>query len=716
MPLTNVQIRPGFNKQVTAVGAEGQWIDGDNVRFRYGLPEKIGGWEQLTTDSLVGVARQQHVYADLDGNIYAIIGTNKTLVVYYGGAFYDITPLGTALTGATFTTVNASPTVTVNKTVHGLSAGDLFIFSSVTPPTGAGYTSANFTDQAFEVISVPTIDTFTITMASNAGTSVSASGSATVTPYEKVGPLSQTGGYGWGTSTYGGASGITNTLNGLLQDDTAGTGGSGTSITLTSTTGFPTTGVIKVGSEFISYTGISSNDLTGITRDVAGTRTAHASGSSVEFYTAWGQKSLTTNVVLEPAGWSLDNFGQILIATVKNGRSFQWNPLASDPNALTTRATVISGAPTASVMSIVSDKDRHLLMLGTETTVGTFGTQDKMFIRFSDQETLSTYTPTSTNTAGTLRLDSGTKIVGAVPGKDYILILTNTSAYVVQFVGPPFTFAIKQVGSNCGAIGMNAIKYVDGKVYWMGIAGGFFLYDGTVKSLPCLVEDFVFTSKGDNLGLNYTNGELIFSGLNTLYSEISWFYPKDGADQLDRVVTYNYDENTWTTGTMTRTTWVNSSLFSVPYATEYNTTGTGTFPVVQGVTNANGSSIYYAHEVGNNQVDGAGNKTAITSFIQSGSFDLDVEGNGQFFMSMRRFVPDFKLINGNAQITINLTDFPTDTATSSPLGPFTITSSTDKVDTRARSRFASLRIANTSTDESWRYGTFRADIQPDGQR
>ena len=501
-----------------------------------------------------------------------------------------------------------------------------------------------------------------------------------------------------------------------MQDDTAGTGGSGTSITLTDTTGFPSTGTIKVGAEFISYTGISSNDLTGITRDVAGTRSAHASGASVEYFIGWGQQSLTTNVTLEPAGWSLSNFGQTLIATVKNGSTFSWNPIAADPNALNTRATIVSGAPTASIMSIVSERDRHLFMLGTETTIGTFGTQEKMFIRFSDQEDVSSYTPTSINTAGTLRLDSGTKIVGAVPGKDYIIILTNTSAYLVQFVGPPFTFSITQVGSNCGAIGQNSIRYVDGKVYWMGLAGGFFLYDGTVKSLPCLVEDFVFTNKGDNLGINYTSGELVYAGLNTLYSEVNWFYPKDGSSVVDRVVTYNYDENTWTTGTLARSTWVNSSLFSVPYATEYSATGTGTFPTVQGVSSANGSSIYYAHEVGNNQVDSAGNKTAITSFIQSGSFDLDIEGNGQFFMSMRRFVPDFKLISGNAQITINLSDFPTDTATSSPLGPFTINSSTDKVDTRARSRFASLKVANTSVDESWRYGTFRADIQPDGQR
>ena len=716
MPLTNVVIRPGFNKQVTDVGAEGQWIDGDNVRFRYGLPEKIGGWEQLTSNSMVGAVRAQHVYADLDGNIYAVLGTTKALIVYYGGAFYDITPLGTALTGATFTTINNDPSVTVNKSLHGLEVGDLFTFTSVTPPTGAGYTAANFTDNTFEVITVPTIDTFTITMATNAGTSVSASGSAVINPYEIVGPLSQTAGYGWGTSTYGGASGVTNTLNGSLNDDTAGTGGSGTSITLTSTTGFPATGTIKVGTEFISYTGISSNDLTGITRGVAGTRTSHSSGASVEYYTAWGQQSLTTNVVLEPGSWSLDNFGQILIATVKNGRTFQWNPIASTPGALTTRATIVSGVPTSSVQTIVSERDRHLLVLGTETTIGTSASQDKMFVRFSDQENISDYAPTSVNTAGTLRLDSGTKIVGAVKGKDYTLILTDTSAYIVQFVGPPFTFSVRQVGSNCGAIGGNSIKYIDGKVYWMGQAGGFFAFDGTVKSLPCLVEDFVFTTNGSNLGINYDSGDLVNAGLNNLYSEISWFYPKFGSDKVDRVVTYNYDENTWTTGTLARTTWADATLFDVPYATEFNSTGVPTFPVIQGVTNTNGSSLYYAHEVGNNQVDSAGNKTAIAAFIESGSFDLDVEGNGQYFMSMRRFVPDFKLISGNAQVTINLRDFPTDTATSSPLGPFTITSSTDKVDTRARSRFASLKVANTSTDESWRYGTFRADIQPDGQR
>jgi hypothetical protein len=636
MPLTNVQIAPGFNKQTTDVGAEGQWTDGDFVRFRYGAPEKIGGWEQITSETVIGAIREQLVWADLNGRRYVALGTNKVLVIYYEGAFYDITPLDTAITGCTFDTVNTSATVTVNATSHGLLAGDLFTFTSVTPPSGAGYIASDFETNTFEVITAPDANTFTITMSSNATATTSASGSATVNPYVKPGPITATAGYGWGTGTWG-----------------------------------------------------------------RGT---------------WGSPVASSNLVIDPASWSLDNFGQVLISTIKNGKTFSWNPINADPNALITRATVISGAPTRSVMSIVSDRDRHLVILGTETTIGSSTTQDKLFIRFSDQESLTDYTPTSVNTAGTFRLDSGVKIVGAAKGKDYILILTDTSAYVMQFVGPPFTFSIRQVGSNCGLIGQHAIKYVNGRVWWMGQAGGFFVFDGTVKSVPCLVEDFVFTNTGDNLGLNYNAGEQVYAGLNHLYEEINWFYPKNGSNTVDRVVTYNYQENTWTTGSLARTSWADATLFDNPYATEFSNTGTPTFPTIQGVTNTNGASTYYAHEVGVDQVDSVGNKTAIPAFIQSGDFDLSVGGDGEFFMSMRRFVPDFKRLVGDAQITISLRNYPTSTATSSPLGPFTITSSTDKVDTRARSRFASLKVANTSTDQSWRYGTFRADIQPDGMR
>jgi hypothetical protein len=716
MPLTNVQIRPGFNKQVTATGAEGQWTDGDFVRFRYGLPEKIGGWSQITSQTVVGAVREQLVWADLDGRRYAALGTNKALIIYYEGAFYDITPFDRTITGASFDTTDTQSQITVNKTAHGLIAGDLLTFTSVVVPVGSGYSTSDFETNTFEVVSAPTADTFTVTMATAATGTTSAAGSATINPYVNVGPLTQTAGYGWGTSSFGGATGTLSNLNGALANDTAGNNGSSTEITLTSTTNFPTSGTFKVGSEFISYTAVSGNILQGITRDVAGTRQGHADGATVEYYTAWGQASTTSSVILEPASWSLDHFGEKLIATVKNGKTYEWNPIQATGNALETRATVVSGAPTRSVMSIVSERDRHLIILGTETNIGQTTSQDKMFIRFSDQETIDTYLPTSTNTAGTFRLDSGVKIVGAAKAKDYILILTDTSAYVMQFVGPPFTFSIRQVGSNCGLIGQHALKYVNGAVWWMGQAGGFFVYDGTVKNVPCLVEDFVFTSKGDNLGINYTSGEQVYAGLNHLYEEINWFYPKSGSSAVDRVVTFNYTEKTWTTGSLARTSWYDATLYDNPYASEFSNTGTPSFPTILGVSAANGASTYYAHEVGSDQVDFLGNATAIPAFIQSGDFDLSDGGDGQFFMSMKRFIPDFKLLVGDAQVTINLRDYPTDTAASSPLGPFTINNTTDKVDTRARSRFASLKVASLSTGQNWRFGTFRADVQPDGMR
>ena len=367
-------------------------------------------------------------------------------------------------------------------------------------------------------------------------------------------------------------------------------------------------------------------------------------------------------------------------------------------------------------MTIVSDQDRHLFHLGTETTIGSAGTQDKMFIRFSDQEDISDYAPTSTNTAGTFQLDDGTEIRGAVKGKDYIFILTDTAAYISQFVGPPFTFSIRKVGSNCGLIGKHALVYADGLVYWMADSGGFFVYDGTVKSLPCSVEDFVFTTNNTgDLGLEFDQAKKTYAGYNTLFGEVTWYYPKSGSNTIDRSVTFNYGEGVWTTGSLARTTYYDAQLFDHPYATDFSTSTVPSFPTIKGVSDVNGAATFYEHEKGTDQVNTSGT-TAILANVQSGDFQLALDGNGEVFTKIRRFIPDFKRITGDAQITINLKDFPVDTAASSPLGPFTISSSTEKVDTRARGRAASLKIENTSTGQSWRYGTFRADVQPDGRR
>ena len=637
MPLKKIPLKAGFNKQDTATAAEGQWIDGDFVRFRYGYPEKIGGWRELLDKELAGVARAQHTWTDLEGNKYAAIGTNKLLVIYFEGAYYDITPLGTTLTAATYTSTTSSRTVTINKASHGLTVGDYIKFTAATTPgpTTTSYTATSFTNNIFQVLTVPSTSTFTLTMpTAETGTGVTTAGSLSFAPYVNIGPTSQTYGYGWGTSTW----------------------------------------------------------------------------STV----AWGVASTSAAVVLSPGNWSFDNFGEILVATIKNGKTFSWNPSAVNP--LTTRAVVITGAPTASVMSIVSDRDRHLIELGTETTIGNTATQDPMFIRFSNQEDYNTWAPTATNSAGTFRLDTGNFIVGAVQGKDYIFILTDQAAYVMQFVGPPFVFSIRQVGTNCGCIGQHSIVFAQGAVFWMGFGGGFFVYDGTVKQLPSLVEDFVFTTGGDNLGINYNATDIVYGSHNSLFNEVIWFYPSAGESQINRSVVYNFVENTWTTMSLSRTTYSDAQTYDKPYATKYLSTGTPTFPTINGVTNTYGSSEYYEHETGVNEVSALGVKTAIPAYIESGDFDLDIEGDGQFLMKINRFIPDFKILTGNAKVTLLLRNYPSQTQDSQMLGPYTVTSSTTKIDTRARNRLMSIKVENESVDENWRYGLFRVDIQPDGRR
>jgi len=382
------------------------------------------------------------------------------------------------------------------------------------------------------------------------------------------------------------------------------------------------------------------------------------------------------------------------------GKHFEWDPLNVSGTALETRATVLATNPTASIFTLVSDRDRHLFHFGTETTIGTPSTQDRLFVRFSDQEDPSTYQPTATNTAGTFRLDSGTKIVGAVVAKDYIFVLTDTSAYVIQFVGPPFTFSVRQVGSNCGLIGKHALAYSNGAVYWMSNEGGFFIYDGTVKAIPCLVEDFVFTTNDGAPGVNYTGSEIVYAGHNSLYNEIIWFYPSASTFQIDRCVTYNFVEQTWTTGTLARSTYADSAVYDAPYATQFTTNQIPSFPTIQGATASLGRTSYYEHETGNNELTPAGATNTINAYIQSGDYSLHDQGDAEFLLKIRRFIPDFKVLTGNAKITLNLRNYPADTAASSSLGPFTINSSTDKVDTRARARLMSIKIENDSINQN----------------
>ena len=641
MPLQQVRFLPGIDKENTAVGAQGRWVDSDNVRFRYGLPEKVSGWSSLITDTIVGVCRKQHAFVDISGNRYVALGTDKFLLIYFEGQLYDITPVRTTLSSATIATTDTSAVCTITTgSAHGLIAGDIVLLDNVTLPGGTGYVDADFENKLFQVTGITSTTVFTITQSTAATATVATGGSIDVIPYENVGPAEQSYGYGWGTDTWG------------------------------------------------------------------------AGG--------WGDASSAQDVILEPGLWSLDNFGQVLIATIANGKTFTWNAGAATP--LTVRASTSTSGfettsnPTATRLTLVSPTTRHLCHFGTETTIGDTTTQDDMFIRFSDQENINLYTQTAVNTAGSFRLQDGTRIVGALKAKETILVWTDNALYTMKYVGAPFTFGFEQVGTNCGLIGKNAAIEIDGVAYWMS-SNGFFLFDGTVKSMACSVEDYVFNQ------IDTTKGQQVAAGIDNLHTEVIWYYTSTSSDFNDQYVVYNYGETAmnggnavWYIGTEARTSWIDAVIYPNPFATKYDSTATGTFPVIVGEDGL-GQTTYFEQHVGTDQVNPDGSTTAVTSYIKSFDFDLKLDGtDGEIFLAMRRFIPDFKNLQGDVQVTLAVKRYPSQSDTVTSLSPFTITASTTKVDTRARGRYCNIKIENDSISEDWRFGTLNLDLQPDGRR
>jgi hypothetical protein len=641
MPLQQVRFLPGIDKENTAVGAQGRWVDSDNVRFRYGLPEKVSGWSSLITDTIVGVCRKQHAFVDISGNRYVALGTDKFLLIYFEGQLYDITPVRTTLSSATIATTDTSAVCTITTgSAHGLIAGDIVLLDNVTLPGGTGYVDADFENKLFQVTGITSTTVFTITQSTAATGTVTTGGSIDVNPYENVGPAEQSYGYGWGTDTWG------------------------------------------------------------------------AGG--------WGEASSAQDVILEPGLWSLDNFGQVLIATIANGKTFTWNAGAATP--LTVRASTSTSGfettsnPTATRLTLVSPTTRHLCHFGTETTIGDTTTQDDMFIRFSDQENINLYTQTAVNTAGSFRLQDGTRIVGALKAKETILVWTDNALYTMKYVGAPFTFGFEQVGTNCGLIGKNAAIEIDGVAYWMS-SNGFFLFDGTVKSMACSVEDYVFNQ------IDTTKGQQVAAGIDNLHTEVIWYYTSTSSDFNDQYVVYNYGETAmnggnavWYIGTEARTSWIDAVIYPNPFATKYDSTATGTFPVIVGEDGL-GQTTYFEQHVGTDQVNPDGSTTAVTSYIKSFDFDLKLDGtDGEIFLAMRRFIPDFKNLQGDVQVTLAVKRYPSQSDTVTSLSPFTITTSTTKVDTRARGRYCNIKIENDSISEDWRFGTLNLDLQPDGRR
>jgi len=407
----------------------------------------------------------------------------------------------------------------------------------------------------------------------------------------------------------------------------------------------------------------------------------------------WNTPRSSSNVTLEARNWSLDNFGENLIATVLNGGAFEWKPSLGT----STRAVEITNAPTKSRISLVSTPDRHLLFMGTQPTIGGTNPQDDLLIRFSSQEDINTYQPTAENTAGSLRIADGSRIVAAERSRGQILVWTDTSLHALQFIGPPFTFGLRQLGQNCGIIGSHAGVDINGVSYWMS-QDSFFLFDGSVKKLPCTVEQFIFNN------INQTGSENAFAGHNGEFNEIMWFYPRTGSNEINAIVAYNYLEGTWWTGTLDRTTWIDREVYDNPVASDYLPTTTANNETILGLTD--GATQMFLHETGNN-----GDGAAITAFVKSGVVQI---GEGNDFSFVSKLIPDIEDQEGVLNAKLEFKNYPNNSVSVTKTVSFE--DDTDFVSLRGRGREFTVNVVSNTTGTAWRLGTQRFDIQPDGRR
>jgi len=612
MALIKAQFSPGIDKQTSNYGAEGRWVDAKNVRFRTGLPEKIGGWTKVVTPvtKIAGVVRASTAWYSLTGVRHLALGTDRKLYVYVEGRFYDITPIRktTSSLANPFTT-NGTTTVSVADSNHGATVGDFVTFDSYSAIDGLDM------NNEFEVTSVTSSGVYTVTHTSAASGSTSGGGGTGNANYQlNVGTNKASFGFGWGTGAWN--------------------------------------------------------------------------------VSTWNTPRATSTLQLDATYWSLDTFGEDLLAIRNDDALYRWDLSAGT----STRAAKIAAAPETNRFLLVSSPDRHIFLFGTETTIGTDTTQDDLFLRFSSQEDFNTWAPTAENTAGSFRIQDGSKIVAAGRSRGSILVWTDTALHALNNIGPPFIFGLNQVGANCGAVSPNCTVDVNGVTFWMSQTA-FYVFDGAINKLPCTVQDFVFDD------INTTAQEQIFCGVNTDFNEVTWFYPSASSDFIDRSVTYNYLEKIWYTNDgFARTSWVDRGVYSNPYATEYSSTDLPTNETILGVTG--GSSILYAHEDGVND-DGAKMDCQITS----GDFDIE-EGDQIFLCS--RVIPDFKDQVGNTDITIEFANYPVSTNTRSFTG--TITPTTKFFSVRGRGRQANIKVSNDILDSNWRFGTVRMDLKPDGRR
>ena len=636
MPLTKLQFRPGVNRETTSYTNEGGWFDVDKVRFRFGMPEKIGGWEKFSGFSYLGTARAMHPWVALDNGRFIGIGTSlKYYLNQDGGSFSDITPIRstTSAGDVTFAASNGSATITVTDTAHGAVSGDFVTFSGAA--SLGGNITAGVLNQEYNITEVLTDNTYTIA-ARTAGTSI-----ADITVNGALSPTPVT-----------------------ANSSDTGNGGSST-----------------VGAYQISI-GLDTSTF--------------GAGWGIGFWGrgTWNSAATTPLVTSTLRVWSHDNFGEDLLINVRNGGIYYWDKTTGS-SARAVSLDSLSGAtstPTIAKQVMVSDRDRHIIAFGCDTEANP-GVQDPLAIRFSSQESLTDWASTATNTAGELRLGSGSEIVTAVETRQQILVYTDESLYAMQFLGPPFTFGVNLVSENITTMGPLCAVAVEDNVFWMG-QKEFYVYGGTVQRLPCTVRDFVF----DDINLNQR--EKIIAATNTSFSEVWWFYPSESSDTNDRYVVYNYEQQVWYYGAMARSFWMDRGIFDQPIA-------------------AGPNNYLYSQETGFDD-DGS----ALTAYIESSQIDI---ADGEQFSFIRRMIPDLTFRGStagspSANITVKTRNFPGGNYLQSTSSAVTKSASvpveqfTDQVHLRLRGRSFAMRVESTASGVGWRLGSPRLDVRPDGRR
>ena len=712
MPLTKLQFRPGINQEVSSYSNEGGWRDCDKIRFRMGYPEKLGGWEKFSSSTYLGSARALHNWIALDGSNYLGVGTHLKYYIEEGGAFNDITPLRltTSAGDVTFSATNGSTTITVTDTGHGAVENDFVTFSDAA--SLGGNITAAILNIEYQIVSIINANSYTITASVAANSSDSGNGgSSTVGAYQiNVGLDSTVGGTGWGAGLYGGvaAGALETTINegGTFSD-------SDTTLTVTSGTGIATNDLILIDNEILKVTNVSTNDLT-VTRAQSGTEAStHADGATVTLiegnansdndYFGWGDAAsggLTTTTQIRL--WSHDNFGEDLLINARDSNIFYWdrtNNLSTRAIELSTRTGTKTSVPQVAKQVLVSDQDRHVIVFGADGLGGSSsatqgdGIQDPLLIRFSSQENPIDFFPTSTNTAGDLRLGSGSTFVQAVETKREILVWTDTALFSMRFIGPPFTFGLSQLASNITIMGPNAAVATEDVVYWMGI-DNFYVYAGRTQQLPCSVRQKVF---GD---FNRSQSDKVTSGINSEFSEIFWFYPSASSTENDKYVIYNYGDEIWYFGSLARTAWIDRGTRSNPLAA--------------------GNQYIFNHEIGFDD-DGS----AMTSFIESASMAI---GDGDKFTHIRRVIPDLTFLGSTnlsspqAVFTVKSRRFPgasfdnTDSGTTIGSISGDVETFTEQLHLRSRGRSFAVRVESTALGTKWKLGSPRVDMRPDGRQ